>query len=62
MLNELHSEMTKTVNEHRETYDEDKMRDLIDVYIRQIRTSGDPGFTGHLILLHCYLLVKYLSI
>ena len=43
---DMHSEVAKIVNEHKELYDEDNLRDLTDAYIKQIKTSGDPGFTG----------------
>ena len=42
----MHSEVAKIVNEHKETYDENNLRDFTDAYIKQIKTSGDPGFTG----------------
>ena len=52
MVHELQSEMAQVVNEHKETHDEDNLRNLIDVYIKQIKTSGDPGFTGIPLFLH----------
>ena len=52
----MHAEMVKIVNEHKETYDEDNLRDFTDAYIKQIKTSGDPGFTGMLLPFH-YLIV-----
>ena len=28
------------------TYDDNHMRDFIDVYLREIKDGGDPGFNG----------------
>ena len=32
-----------------ETYDEENMRDFVDVYLREISTSKDPSFNGELL-------------
>ena len=42
----MYSEVAKIVKGHKETYDEDNLRDFTDAYIKQIKTSGDPAFTG----------------
>ena len=38
--------MSELVNEHKKTYDDDTMRNLTDVYLKQIKESNDPNFNG----------------
>ena len=38
--------MSELVNEHKRTYDDDTMRNLTDVYLKQIKESNDPNFNG----------------
>ena len=46
MVNQLHSTMSELVSEHKRTYDDDSMRNLTDVYLKQIKESNDPSFRG----------------
>ena len=46
MVQELHAAMSEVLNEQKKTYDEDSMRHLVDVYIKQIKESNDPNFNG----------------
>lgn len=46
MVKNLHITMSELVNEHKRTYDEDTMRNLTDVYLKQIKESNDPNFNG----------------
>ena len=46
MIKELHSIMSELVTEHKKTYDEDSMRNLTDVYLKQIKESNDPAYSG----------------
>ena len=34
------------VDEHKSTYDENHMRDFIDVYLKEIQENKDPDFNG----------------
>jgi len=34
------------VEEHKETFDENNMRDFIDVYLKEIKEGNDPDFNG----------------
>ena len=38
--------MRDIVQQHVETFDEDNMRDFVDVYLREMRNSPDVSFTG----------------
>jgi len=44
MVRQLHSTMSEILNEHKRTYDKDSMRNLTDVYLKQIQESRDPNF------------------
>ena len=33
--------------QHVETYDEENMRDFVDVYLKEIGSSKDPSFNGN---------------
>jgi len=44
MVKNLHITMSELVNEHKRTYDDDTMRNLTDVYLKQIKESNDPNF------------------
>ena len=46
MVKNLHITMSELVNEHKKTYDDDTMRNLTDVYLKQIKESNDPNFNG----------------
>ena len=46
MVRQLHSTMSEILNEHKRTYDKDSMRNLTDVYLKQIQESRDPNFNG----------------
>ena len=46
MVKNLHITMSELVNEHKRTYDDDTMRNLTDVYLKQIKESNDPNFNG----------------
>ena len=46
MVKQLHETMSEVLNEHKRTYDDDTMRNLTDVYIKQIKESNDPNFNG----------------
>ena len=46
MVKQLHLTMSELVNEHKRTYDDDTMRNLTDVYLKQIKESNDPNFNG----------------
>ena len=46
MVKQLHSTMSEILNEHKRTYDKDSMRNLTDVYLKQIQESRDPNFNG----------------
>ena len=42
--------IARFVIQHVETYDEENMRDFVDVYLREIASSKDPSFNGKLLL------------
>jgi len=44
--------MRKIVKQHVETYDEENMRDFVDVYLREISTSKDPSFNEEQLLVN----------
>ena len=45
----------KIIAEHRETFDEDNVRDFIDLYLKAERCGDDDGaFTGRSTLLDTY--------
>ena len=46
MVKNLHTTMSELVNEHKRTFDDDTMRNLTDVYLKQIKESNDPNFNG----------------
>ena len=43
--------MRDIVRQHVDTYDEDNMRDFVDVYLREMKTTADVSFTGYFLLL-----------
>ena len=43
----MHTIMGDIVNEHKETYNEDTMRNVTDVYLKEIATNRDPNFNGN---------------
>ena len=38
--------MWQVLIQHVETYEEENMRDFVDVYLREIQSSKDPSFNG----------------
>ena len=46
----LQFNISQVLIQHVETYDEENMRDFVDVYLREIASSKDPSFNGELIL------------
>ncbi len=38
--------MKEIVEEHKQSYDENNMRDFIDVYLREMKDGEAPEFTG----------------
>ena len=46
VVEETQQLMRDIVKQHVETYDEDNMRDFVDVYLREMRCTADPSFTG----------------
>ena len=46
----LQFHIAQFVIQHVETYDEENMRDFVDVYLREIASSKDPSFNGKLLL------------
>ncbi|XP_049963436.1 methyl farnesoate epoxidase-like isoform X2 [Schistocerca serialis cubense] len=42
---ELYGFIREAIHEHMKTLDEDNPRDFIDVYLREMKNSGDPTFT-----------------
>ena len=55
MVKQLHSTMSEVLNEHKSTYDEDSMRNLTDVYLKQIKESNDPSFNGNILFYPTHL-------
>ena len=51
--------MSELVNEHKRTYDDDTMRNLTDVYLKQIKESNDPNFNGIVIFIHMCFRIQY---
>ena len=48
-VNNFHPNFQKSIREHKETIDENNARDLIDVYLREIKlqkNNPDSTFTG----------------
>ena len=39
--------MRDIVKQHVETYDEENMRDFVDVYLKEMAGSKDKSFTGN---------------
>ena len=37
--------MRDIVKQHKETFDEDNLRDFVDVYLKEMRTTPDASFT-----------------
>ena len=50
VIEETCSLMRDIVREHKETYDEDNMRDFVDVYLREMAGTRDPSFTEEQLL------------
>merc|ERR550517_116492 len=44
--------MRKIVKQHVETYDEENMRDFVDVYLKEIVSSKDPSFNEEQLLVN----------
>ena len=51
VVGETQQLMRDIVRQHVETYDEDNMRDFVDVYLREMKTTTDVSFTGNSSLL-----------
>ena len=51
VVGETQELMRDIVRQHVETYDEDNMRDFVDVYLREMKTTADVSFTGSFLLL-----------
>jgi hypothetical protein len=45
-VGDIHSLVKELVDEHKSTYDDNHMRDFIDVYLREIESTGDADFNG----------------
>ena len=45
VIEETSALMRDIVQQHRDTYDEDNMRDFVDVYLREMDRSPDPSFS-----------------
>ena len=45
VVEETYSLMRDIVKHHKETFDEDNLRDFVDVYLKEMRTSPDISFT-----------------
>ena len=46
VVGETQQLMRDIVKQHMETYDEENMRDFVDVYLREMKSSSDVSFTG----------------
>ena len=57
MVKQLHSTMSEVLNDHKKTYDEDSMRNLTDVYLKQIKESNDPSFNGIMLFYLTHFLI-----
>ena len=65
MVKQLYSTMSEVLNDHKTTYDEDSMRNLTDVYLKQIKESNDPSFNGNILfsVTHVFIIIQnYISI
>ena len=62
MVKQLHSTMSEILNEHKRTYDKDSMRNLTDVYLKQIQESRDPNFNGKQKNRRNHLITKHFGI
>ena len=47
MQGTLQVHIAQLVIQHVETYDEENMRDFVDVYLKEIGSSKDPSFNGN---------------
>ena len=45
VVEETYALMRDIVKQHKETFDEDNLRDCVDVYLKEMRTTPDPSFT-----------------
>ena len=50
MQGTLQVHILQVLIQHVETYDEENMRDFVDVYLKEIASSKDPSFNGELLL------------
>ena len=50
VIEETCSLMRDIVQEHKETYDEDNMRDFVDVYLREMKNTPDQSFSEEQLL------------
>ena len=47
MVTETQMAMKEIVDQHKETFDEENLRDFVDVYIKEIKDmKGENSFTG----------------
>jgi len=52
VVTETQQLMRDIVKQHVETYDEDNMRDFVDVYLREMKTSADVSFSEEQLLVN----------
>ena len=45
VVEETYALMRDIVKQHKETFDEDNLRDFVDVYLKEMRTTPDASFT-----------------
>ena len=51
MVGQTQQLMKEIVEEHKQSYDENNMRDFIDVYLREMKDGEAPEFTGKITVL-----------
>ncbi|XP_023347441.1 methyl farnesoate epoxidase, partial [Eurytemora carolleeae] len=52
VVGETQNLMRRIVEEHKESYQEDNMRDFIDVYLREMKTGGSPDFNDEQLIVN----------
>ena len=50
----MYNLMKKIVKQHKETFDEDNLRDFIDVYLKEMKTTTDVTFTEEQLLVNAF--------
>ena len=50
----MYSLMKEILKQHKETFDEDNLRDFVDVYLKEMKTNPDVTFTEEELLVNAF--------